>query len=278
MELNFRPLEHRHALAILGWCYPAPYEVYNFKPENRQADLDYLVNPQNAFFALLNAEGDLEGFCSFGPDGQVPGGSYREPALDIGMGMRPDLTSQGNGRYYAQAVVGYAAQHYPMNRLRVTIAAFNQRAQRVWASLGFEPVETFCKANSNRTFVVMIKAVEGSMNPLNTDYISHDSAYQRLKAEGAYGWTSEEDHTQVVRPRILQAIKQLSIPSGGRILDLGCGTGDIAIWLGLQGFEAYGIDIAPSAISWANEKAQVQQSQVQFTVGSVLDLAAYLPR
>jgi ubiquinone/menaquinone biosynthesis C-methylase UbiE len=113
------------------------------------------------------------------------------------------------------------------------------------------------------------------MNPLNTDYVGHDSAYQRLKAEGAYGWTSEEDHTQVVRPRILRAITQLSIPSGSRILDLGCGTGDIAIWLGLEGYEAYGIDIAPSAIAWANEKAQAQQSQVQFTVGSVLDLTAY---
>jgi ubiquinone/menaquinone biosynthesis C-methylase UbiE len=57
---------------------------------------------------------------------------------------------------------------------------------------------------------------------------------------------------------------------------LGCGTGDIAIWLGLEGYEAYGIDIAPSAIAWANEKAQAQQSPVQFTVGSVLDLAVYL--
>ena len=113
------------------------------------------------------------------------------------------------------------------------------------------------------------------MNPLNPNYICHDSIYQRLKAEGSYGWTSEEDHTQVVRPRLLQVIQKLSIPSGGRILDLGCGTGDIAIWLGLQSYEAYGIDIAPSAITWANEKAQAQQSQVQFAVGSVLDLTAY---
>ena len=113
------------------------------------------------------------------------------------------------------------------------------------------------------------------MNPLNTDYVGHDSIYQRLKAEGTYGWTTEEDHTQVVRPRILQAIERLSIPSGGRILDLGCGRGDIAIWLALEGYAAYGIDIAPSAIAWANEKAQAQQSQVQFTVGSVLNLEPY---
>lgn len=113
------------------------------------------------------------------------------------------------------------------------------------------------------------------MDALNTNYIGHDIVYQCLKAEGSYGWTSEEDHIQVVRPRILQAIDHLSIKPGSRTFDLGCGTGDIAIWLATQGYEAHGIDIAPSAIAWANEKAKAQQSQAQFTVGSVLDLAVY---
>lgn len=113
------------------------------------------------------------------------------------------------------------------------------------------------------------------MDALNTHYIGHDIVYQRLKAEGSYGWTSKEDHIQVVHPRILQAIDRLSIKPGSRILDLGCGTGDITIWLATQGYEAYGIDIAPSAIAWATEKAQAQAAQVQFTVGSVLDLAVY---
>ncbi|MGF1495613.1 MAG: class I SAM-dependent methyltransferase [Elainellaceae cyanobacterium] len=61
-----------------------------------------------------------------------------------------------------------------------------------------------------------------------------------------------------------------------QILDLGCGTGDLAIWLFQQGYDAYGIDIAPSAIAWANEQALAQNTQVQFTVGSVLDLSPYL--
>lgn len=105
--------------------------MYNFDPKHRQTDLDHILNPQKAFFAILNSEGELEGFCSFGPDGQVSGGNYSEPALDIGLGIRPDLTGQGSGRHYAQAVAEYGAQCYGMNRLRVTIATFNQRAQDV---------------------------------------------------------------------------------------------------------------------------------------------------
>ena len=110
---------------------------------------------------------------------------------------------------------------------------------------------------------------------MKTNYIGHDSIYQRLKAEGAYGWTTEADHIQVVHPRILDAIARLALQPSGRILDLGCGTGDIAIWLALQGYQAYGIDIAPSAIAWATEKAQAQNAHVQFTIGSVLDLDTY---
>jgi len=112
---------------------------------------------------------------------------------------------------------------------------------------------------------------------MKTDYESHDIAYQQLKVKGAFGWTSEADH-QVVRSRISEILEQRSLPPGSRVLDLGCGTGDLAVWLAQKGYEAYGIDIAPTAIAWAKEKANTQQVEVQFTVGSVLNLAPYPDR
>ncbi|MEM9161876.1 MAG: hypothetical protein AAGC54_02250 [Cyanobacteria bacterium P01_F01_bin.4] len=80
MEFEFQPPEEQLALAILSWRYPAPYDVYNFDPATRQADLCYLLDPKNAFFAILNRQGELEGYCSFGTDGQVPGGNYEDRA------------------------------------------------------------------------------------------------------------------------------------------------------------------------------------------------------
>ncbi len=79
----------------------------------------------------------------------------------------------------------------------------------------------------------------------------------------------------MVQPRILQAIDRLALAPGSRILDLGCGAGDIAIWLASLGYAAYGIDIAPSAIAWAKENAYSQAVQVEFTVGSVVELSPY---
>ncbi|MGF1513328.1 MAG: GNAT family N-acetyltransferase [Elainellaceae cyanobacterium] len=86
------------------------------------------------------------------------GGEYDDAALDIGMGIRPDLVGQGNGRKYAEAVIAYGVAQYSAQQLRVTIAQFNQRAQRVWARLGFEAIETFTKTSSQERFVIMMRA------------------------------------------------------------------------------------------------------------------------
>ncbi len=120
-------------------------------------ELCYVLDSKNAFWAILNLQEELEGYCSFGPDGRVLGGGYSDKSLDIGMGIRPDLIGQGRGKYYAQAVAEYGAYQYGMQQLRVTIAGFNKRAQRVWDRLGFEQVQKFVKTNSADEFVVMVR-------------------------------------------------------------------------------------------------------------------------
>jgi [ribosomal protein S18]-alanine N-acetyltransferase len=159
VRLTFRLLEKEHALALLNWRYTSPYDYYNFNADTIQEDMRYLLDSKNAFCAILNLQGELEGYCSFGSDGQVPGGEYSSEALDIGMGIRPDLVGKGRGRQYAQAVVRYGTNQYGAQQLRVTIAEFNKRAQRVWEQLGFEQVEKFVKIGSEEEFVIMTCAV-----------------------------------------------------------------------------------------------------------------------
>ena len=166
MMLKFRPLMKESALAILKWHYISPYDCYNFNANTTSEDLYYLLDRKNAFFALLSVQGQLEGYCSFGSDGQVDGGCYSTKALDIGMGIRPDLVGQGRGKLYAQAVVKYGINGYVVEQLRVTIAQFNKRAQRVWQQLGFEQVEKFVKVGTKDEFVIMTRAV----SPLSTRF------------------------------------------------------------------------------------------------------------
>jgi len=52
-------------------------------------------------------------------------------------------------------------------------------------------------------------------------------------------------------PLISQALSQGHVSRGGRLLEMGCGAGNLTVWLAGQGFEVCGVDISPTAISWA---------------------------
>jgi SAM-dependent methyltransferase len=64
----------------------------------------------------------------------------------------------------------------------------------------------------------------------------------------------------------------------GRIADLGCGTGENALFLASRGFEVVGLDAAPTAIERARAKAADRGLVATFVVGDALDLALLDPR
>jgi [ribosomal protein S18]-alanine N-acetyltransferase len=121
MPFTFRPLDEKSAQTILQWKYEAPYDIYNLAASDPEDTLRYLLDPQNAFYGIYRQQGQLEAYCSFGPDGQVSGGDYSTPALDIGLGLRPDLTGQGYGSVYVNAVINFAHSTYSAEQLRVTM-------------------------------------------------------------------------------------------------------------------------------------------------------------
>ena len=58
----------------------------------------------------------------------------------------------------------------------------------------------------------------------------------------------------------------------GRVLDVGCGTGEHALMAAGLGLEAVGIDTAPAAIARAESKARERGRAVRFVVASALKL------
>ena len=59
----------------------------------------------------------------------------------------------------------------------------------------------------------------------------------------------------------------------GRVLDVGCGSGEHALLAASLGLEATGIDVAAAAIERARQKAVQRGLEARFVVGNVLDLA-----
>ncbi len=60
----------------------------------------------------------------------------------------------------------------------------------------------------------------------------------------------------------------------GRVLDVGCGTGEHTLMAAGLGLEATGIDLAAAAIKIAEAKARVRGLRARFLVGDALQLAA----
>jgi len=58
----------------------------------------------------------------------------------------------------------------------------------------------------------------------------------------------------------------------GNLLDIGCGTGENAIFLAQNGFSVVGIDLVPSAIEKAKQKAHKLGLDIDFSVGDALHL------
>ena len=60
----------------------------------------------------------------------------------------------------------------------------------------------------------------------------------------------------------------------GKILDVGCGTGEHALMAAAMGLDAVGVDSSPRAIELARGKAEARTFGARFVVGDALDLPA----
>ncbi len=73
-------------------------------------------------------------------------------------------------------------------------------------------------------------------------------------------------------PWLVRAVRRNWFSPGARVLDVGCGTGTNALWLGRRGFRTAGLDVAATAIAVASDRARSAGVEVDLRVGSVTDL------
>ena len=156
MPFTFQPLDESAARVVLAWRYPPPYEIYNEKPDSFEQVVQEVLRPDYHYYRIAESGDRLVAYCCFGLDARVSGGDYAAEALDLGLMVRPDLTGRGRGGEFAAAVLEFARRTFPHTVWRVTIAEFNQRAQRVWQKVGFRRVQTFLRQGDGLAFGVWV--------------------------------------------------------------------------------------------------------------------------
>jgi ribosomal-protein-alanine N-acetyltransferase len=155
MALRFQPMDEASAREIHSWRYEPPYDIYNADSDKAETFVQTRLDPAYAYHAITNENGDLVGYCCFGADARVPGGDYDTGTLNIGLGLRPDLTGQGRGLAFFEAILDFARRTFGPQALHVTVATFNQRTIRVYEKAGFERMQTF-RSESDVEFVILV--------------------------------------------------------------------------------------------------------------------------
>ncbi len=109
---------------------------------------------------------------------------------------------------------------------------------------------------------------------IKTDYAGHDRSYQRRRDDPDYaGWIRHDELAEDWQLIWQPLIQKNAFPQEGRLLEFGCGAGNISIYLAQQGYEVVGVDIAPTAIAWAAENAAKAGVNATFLMENVLELA-----
>ncbi len=76
--------------------------------------------------------------------------------LDIGLALRPDMTSQGYGSELMAVLISFYTELYRPGYFRLTVAAFNQRAVRLYQQTGFQTVKQF-EVDGMQFYVMVMK-------------------------------------------------------------------------------------------------------------------------
>jgi RimJ/RimL family protein N-acetyltransferase len=121
-----------YASEVATWHYEAPYDFYDLASDPH--DAAEMRDPAHAqHYRAVFGDGDdlLDGFWYFDWQGDV---------VDVGIGLRPELTDRGLGESFLRAQLDYATSQWAPATFRLFVAAWNERAIRLYERLGFSEV------------------------------------------------------------------------------------------------------------------------------------------
>jgi ribosomal-protein-alanine N-acetyltransferase len=126
---------------IAGWRYEPPYSFYDADAD--ADDLRLLLDPvarEGRYFSAFDAD-ELVGFFEYKP---------RAGDVEIGLGLRPDLTGRGLGLAFVGAGMAYGRERFRPRGFILAVAVFNTRAIRVYERAGFVRVREYDHETNGR--------------------------------------------------------------------------------------------------------------------------------
>jgi len=104
---------------VATWHYEPPYDFYDLASDPH--DAAEMHDPAHAahYRAVLgDGDGCLDAFWYF---------NWPDAAVEVGIGLRPDLTGRGLGESFLRAQLDYATGEWRPATFRLFVAAWNER-------------------------------------------------------------------------------------------------------------------------------------------------------
>lgn len=130
------------ATVICSWRYEAPADIYNTE-DTEDARLSFV---DGWHYAVRQEEaGPLLGYIAFGLAATLAHPDFvhiyeNEAYTDIALGVAPEKRGTGLGTEIFTLAIEMAAEFFPGDGFRVTVAADNEPALRIYRKMGFEIV------------------------------------------------------------------------------------------------------------------------------------------
>lgn len=125
------------------WKYEGEYAFYDMTADPE--DYEEIVTPDkrgDRYFSVFSGD-ELAGFFCVEQEGAD---------VEIGLGLRPDLTGRGRGGAFLEEILRFVRENYRFNKVRMDVASFNQRAIKVYERAGFVKTGTACVAANGGTY------------------------------------------------------------------------------------------------------------------------------
>ncbi len=138
--MTIKKMEQSEALEIADrWKYDGEYAFYNMTADPE--DYEEIVTAEergDRYFSVFDGD-ELTGFFCVEQEGAD---------VEIGLGLRPDLTGRGRGKVFLEEILRFVWENYSFEKIKLDVASFNQRAVKVYERAGFVKTGT-AKVSTN---------------------------------------------------------------------------------------------------------------------------------
>jgi len=152
MRFSIRPFSDADADAVTRWRYPPPYDAYDTSEDpSFEAGLRDPARWGELGSAVDDAEtGELVGFLELTA-------IEDQGCVEIGLGLRPDLTGRGLGPDYIEAAMAFARVRWHPCTFALDVFPWNERAIRAYERAGFERGEVYVRTFPDGNEVMFLR-------------------------------------------------------------------------------------------------------------------------